>query len=140
MAETFALKVVTPTGIVFEGEAEQVTAVGRLGEFGILAEHINFITSLVPGLLEIKTAGGDARTWVVSGGFAEVRDGAVTILADSAEEPSALDLSRLDAEMAEAERRISEASFYSDEYESAEHDMLLALAHKQASELKSTPR
>ena len=137
MADTFALKVVTPTGIVFEGEAEQVTAVGRLGEFGILAEHINFITSLVPGLLEIRMAGG-ARTYVISGGFAEVKEGAVTILADSAEEPSAVDLSKLDAEMAEAERRISETSFYSDDYESAEHDMLLALAHRQASELKST--
>jgi F-type H+-transporting ATPase subunit epsilon len=136
MADRFTLQLVTPTGVVFDGEAEQVTAVGPLGEFGILAEHINFITSLVPGLLEIRTAEG-ARTYVISGGFAEVKEGAVTLLANSAEEPSAVDVSKLDAEMAEAERRISEASFYSDEYESAEHDMLLALAHKQASELKS---
>lgn len=136
MAETFPLKVVTPTGIVFEGEAEQVVAVGPVGEFGILGEHINFITSLVPGFLEIVTAHG-TRTYLVSGGFAEVRDGAATILADSAELPEAVDVSNLEAEMSAAERGLSEVNFYSEESESAEHDMLLALARKQVAERKS---
>jgi F-type H+-transporting ATPase subunit epsilon len=135
MADRFSLRVITPTGVVFEGEAEQVTAVGPIGEFGVLPEHINFITSLAPGILEIRAAEG-TRSYVVSGGFAEVKDGAVTILADGAEQPGAIDASRLDAQLSEAERRLSESSFYSEEYEGAERDMLLAVARKQASELK----
>ena len=50
MAATFPFTLVTPTGVVAEGQAEQVTAIGPLGEFGVLADHINFITSLVPGV------------------------------------------------------------------------------------------
>ena len=48
MADTFQFKLVTPTGVLFDGAVEQVTAVGALGEFGVLPLHINFITSLVP--------------------------------------------------------------------------------------------
>ena len=58
MATTFAFKLVTPTGVLFDGQVEQVTAVNPLGEFGVLADHINYITSLVPGLLTIRTADG----------------------------------------------------------------------------------
>ena len=58
MATTFAFKLVTPTGVLFDGQAEQVNAVNPLGEFGVLADHTNYITSLVPGLLTIRTADG----------------------------------------------------------------------------------
>ena len=58
MATTFAFKLVTPTGVLFDGQAEQVNAVNPLGEFGVLADHTNYITSLVPGLLTIRTAEG----------------------------------------------------------------------------------
>ena len=54
MAETFQFKLVTPTGVLFDGAVEQVTAVGALGEFGVLPLHTNFITSLVPGILTLK--------------------------------------------------------------------------------------
>jgi len=93
MASTFQVRIVTPTGIVFEGEVEQVTAVGPLGEFGVLAEHINFITSLVPGVLEARLPSGESKHWIVSGGLAEVKDGVMTVLASSAELPERVDAS-----------------------------------------------
>ena len=62
MAATFPFRLVTPTGIVFEGEAAEVSAIGPLGEFGILPEHINFITSLVPGILEARLPDGTRCT------------------------------------------------------------------------------
>ena len=89
MAETFPLELVTPTGIAYQGEVVEVTAWNPLGQFGVLAEHINFITSLVPGIVEVKLADGGMLYYVVSGGLAEVKDGKMTILADSAEEPAA---------------------------------------------------
>lgn len=66
MAAAFPFRLVTPTGIVFEGDAAEVSAIGPLGEFGILPEHINFITSLVPGVLEARLPDGTAMHWVVS--------------------------------------------------------------------------
>ena len=84
MASTFPFRLVTPTGIVFEGDALEVSAIGPLGEFGVLPEHINFITSLVPGVLEAKLPDGTAMHWVVSGGLAEVKDSVMTVLASSA--------------------------------------------------------
>jgi len=83
MAETFSLELVTPTGIVYQGDVEEVTAWNPIGQFGVLAEHINFITSLVPGVVEIKLPDGVILYYVVSGGLAEVKDGKMTILADS---------------------------------------------------------
>ena len=66
MASTFPFRLVTPTGVVFEGDAAEVSAVGPLGEFGVLPDHINFITSLVPGVLEARLPDGTSMHWVVS--------------------------------------------------------------------------
>jgi len=79
VAATFQFKLITPTGVVFEGSVEEVSAIGPLGQFGVLAEHINFITSLVPGVLEARLAEGSTMRWVVSGGLAEVKDGVLTV-------------------------------------------------------------
>ena len=66
MATTFAFKFVTPTGVLFDGQAEQVNAVNPLGEFGILADHTNYITSLVPGLLTRSGLRRDRRSHTLS--------------------------------------------------------------------------
>jgi len=83
MATTFAFKFVTPTGVLFDGQAEQVNAVNPLGEFGVLADHTNYITSLEPGLLTIRTAEGQTLAYLVTGGLVEVKDGAMTALAST---------------------------------------------------------
>jgi F-type H+-transporting ATPase subunit epsilon len=126
MAETFAVKLVTPTGIVFEGQAEMVTAVGPLGEFGVLPNHINFVSSLVPSLLEVRKSENEAERWVISGGLAEVKDGAMTILANDAETPSQIDLAAAQSEEQQADKQISTMSAYEPGY--AEIDEMLQLA------------
>jgi F-type H+-transporting ATPase subunit epsilon len=140
VAETFPFRLVTPTGIVFEGAAEEVSAIGPLGEFGVLAEHINFITSLVPGVLEARIPGGAVRHWVVSGGLAEVKDGAMTVLASSAESPESVDPASAAAQVREADEKFSSLSFYDPDYAPAEQALLLARARVQASTLKSAAR
>jgi F-type H+-transporting ATPase subunit epsilon len=132
MAETFPLQLVTPTGIVYQGDVEEVTAWNPIGQFGVLPEHINFITSLVPGVMEIKLPGGAMRYYVVSGGLAEVKDGAMTVLADSAEEPNVIDVQAVEIEVREIEGKISEISMYAEEYETTQHDLLLARARRRA--------
>ena len=132
MAGTFSLKVVTPAGVVFDGSVEQVTARNPLGEFGVLPEHINFVTSLVPCVLRIRTRGAETETWIISGGLAEVKDGAMTVLADSAE--SAGSVNRGNAESAErdAEQKLGAMNAYEPDFAAAESELALARARVEA--------
>lgn len=139
MAETFALELVTPTGIAYQGEVEEVTAWNPIGQFGVLPNHINFITSLVPGVVEIKLPGGELLYYVVSGGLAEVKDGKMTILADSAEEPAAIDIAAVEIDLREVEGKITAISMFAEEFETTQHDLLLARArHRAATELRAS--
>ena len=136
MAATFPFRLVTPTGIVFEGEAAEVSAIGPLGEFGILPEHINFITSLVPGILEARLPDGTKMHWVVSGGLAEVKDSVLTVLASSAESPERIDKAAADAEVQQADEVFSNTSFYDPSYAAAQDALKLAQARVEAAALK----
>ena len=136
MASTFQFGLVTPTGVVFDGSVEQVTAYGPLGEFGVLPEHTDFITSLVPGVVVIRRSDGALENYVVTGGLAEVKDGAMTMLADGAESPEGMDRAAVDADVQGAESKFGSTSFYDAEYPAAEHALQLARARKQAASLR----
>ena len=73
-----------PGKAVFSGEVEQVDVPGAEGDFGVLAGHAPFVTTLRPGILTVHGAGG-AQKIVVLGGFAEVSAQGLTVLADVAE-------------------------------------------------------
>ncbi|HYL60053.1 MAG TPA: ATP synthase F1 subunit epsilon [Candidatus Acidoferrales bacterium] len=137
MAASFQLRLVTPTGIVFEGVVQEVVAKSPLGQFGVLADHINFITSLVPGVLSARLDDGSLRNWVVSGGLAEVKAGVMTVLASGAEEPEDMDASKAAAEVQAADEKFSSLSFYDPDYAAANDALMLARAHAEAASLKN---
>ncbi len=84
MADQLHLRVYTPERQVLDADVQEVTAPATLGEIGIFPEHAALVTSLDEGLLSWVT--GARRTTVrITGGFAEVRDNLVTVLADGAE-------------------------------------------------------
>jgi F-type H+-transporting ATPase subunit epsilon len=139
MAETFPFRLLTPTGIVFDGNVEEVSAVGPLGEFGVLAEHINFITSLVPGVLEAQLPGGAEMHWIVSGGLCEVKDGVMTVLANSAEAPDNVDRIAAIADAQAAEQKFSTTSFFDPSYPAVNEALQLARARVEATNLKAAP-
>jgi F-type H+-transporting ATPase subunit epsilon len=140
MAGTFSFTLVTPTGVVAEGQAEEVSAIGPLGEFGVLPDHINFITSLVPGVLEARLPDGVAMHWVVSGGLAEVKDGVMTVLASSAESPESIDANAAAAQVQQADEIFSSLSSYDPEYAPAQEALMLARARVEAAALKPASR
>ena len=84
MADKIQLDIVTPEKVVYSESADMVTAPGTLGEFGILPGHAAFITTLDQGKIVVRKDGQEVRI-TVSGGFAEVVDDKVIILADAAE-------------------------------------------------------
>lgn len=77
--------VVTPMEEVFAGEASSVVAPGAEGQFGILPGHTPFLTTLVAEQVVVETAEGEKR-FRIAGGFCEVRDDRVVVLADGLRE------------------------------------------------------
>ena len=84
MADSLRLRVYTPEQELFDGEVREVTAPGAYGEIGILPDHAALVTTLEPGVLSYKQDRRVGR-YQITGGFAEVRDNVVTVLADSGE-------------------------------------------------------
>ena len=107
MADTIRLRVVTPSRQVIDEEVDEVTAAGALGEFGVLANHVAFLTLLEPGEMSFKQ-GPNRYYLAVSGGYAEVLDNVMTILATVAEFPDEIDADLARSARQEAERRIGE--------------------------------
>src|SRR4029079_14099387 len=84
------LRIVTPVRPVVDAEVSDVVAPGSEGEFGVLPQHVNFLASLKPGILAY-TEGGARKRVVVSGGYVEVRQDVITVLADDAEFPEEIE-------------------------------------------------
>ena len=78
------------------------------GEFGVLSGHTPFMTALKTGVVRYTDANGTERYVFVSGGFAEALPDKVTILAESAERRSEIDIDRARAAMERAEKRLAE--------------------------------
>ena len=108
MAGTIRLEVVTPEKIVVSEEAQIVMAPGVLGEFGVLIGHTPFLTALKNGVVRFYDSKGDEHSIFVSGGFAEVLPGQVTILAESAERRRDIDVERARAALERARKRLDE--------------------------------
>lgn len=85
MAGALSVEIVTPRAVVFKGHADDVQAPGELGEFGVLPQHIPFLTTLRPGVLTLNM-GGTKKRFQVGAGFAEAGPDRVVVLAESCEE------------------------------------------------------
>ncbi len=84
MADRFRLRVYSPERQLVDTDVPEVTAPGAYGEIGVLPDHAALVTLLEPGTLSYKTGATTSRLRI-GGGFAEVRDNVMTVLADSAE-------------------------------------------------------
>jgi F-type H+-transporting ATPase subunit epsilon len=126
MAEMIQLEVVTPDRLVISESVDIVMAVGALGEFGILANHIPFLTPLQPGELRYRRD-NHLEYMVVTGGFAEVSKNKVTILAEAAEKAREIDLDRARRARERAEKRLAQAKSEAIDYTRAEAALKRAL-------------
>ena len=103
---TMLFEMVTAERMLFSGEVESVVAPGTAGELGILPHHAPLLTTLRPGELRIMLEGQE-RAMAVTGGFLEVLDNRVTVLADAAEEADEIVLERAEEAVRRAEQRIA---------------------------------
>jgi F-type H+-transporting ATPase subunit epsilon len=107
-SETLHVEVVTAERELYNGEADLVSAPSAEGRIGILPQHAALLTLLVPGELRIKL-GAEEEPLFVSGGFLEVFEDTVTILADTAEHAEEIDQARAEAARRRAQERLEQA-------------------------------
>ncbi|HEX2172522.1 MAG TPA: F0F1 ATP synthase subunit epsilon [Dehalococcoidia bacterium] len=98
--------VVTAERVVFSGDVDSVVAPGINGELGILPRHAALVTALQAGEIRIRH-GGQEEFLAVGGGFLEVRNNQVTILADTAERAEEIDLARAEEARRRAQERLA---------------------------------
>jgi F-type H+-transporting ATPase subunit epsilon len=103
---TFQFDLVSPEKLLFSGDVDQVDVPGSEGDFGVLAGHAPLVTTLRPGILVIYREGGALRV-VVSGGFAEVSQDGLTVLADMAVPAEDFDREALAGQIKETEELLA---------------------------------
>ena len=130
MADKIRLRVVTPSRLVLDEEVDEVTAPGELGEFGVLPDHIAFLSTLVAGELSFKQ-GAARHVLVIDGGYAEVLDNVMTVLASAAEFAGEIDVARAQRAKERAEKRMGELNFEDPEYVQLEESQRRAVARLQ---------
>lgn len=108
MADTFQLQVATPERSFVDEQVSEAEIPGKNGYMGILAGHAPLLSALKPGVLTYGGSGGK-HVLVIDGGFVEVFDNHVRVLADHAEEANAIDVNRARQQLEEANRRLREA-------------------------------
>lgn len=102
---TMRLDIITAEKLVYSDEVSSVVAPGSAGQLGILPNHAPLLTSLKPGELKVLKEGEESNI-AVSGGFLEVLQNVVTILADTAERAEDIDFERAEAAMKRAQDKV----------------------------------
>jgi F-type H+-transporting ATPase subunit epsilon len=115
MAEKeFQLEIVTPRRVVFQAPVTSFSAPGVVGGFQVLRSHAPLLSTIGVGEVKIIDAKGRELHYATSGGFVEVHDNKVVLLAETAEEAHEIDVKRAEAARDRAFKRISEKKIETD--------------------------
>jgi F-type H+-transporting ATPase subunit epsilon len=109
VVDQLRLEVVTRSQKVLEEDVEEVRLPGFLGELGVLPGHTALLTALGSGPLAYRQGGRD-HYLAIQSGFAEILDDRVTVLAEVAETPKAIDVDAARNALAEAEQALKGAT------------------------------
>ncbi len=96
------LEIVTPEKIIYEGDVDQITVVTETGKISILPHHVNLFTKVTPGELILRIANKE-QYMAITGGFLEVANNKVTLIADYAVHSDDIDVERAMAAQKRAE-------------------------------------
>ncbi len=100
MADKIPFDLVSPERLLLSEDAEMITLPGAEGDLGVLAGHEPLITTLRPGIVDVKGGGrGDERFFVL-GGFADISPSKLTILAEEAFPLASINVADVDQRIA----------------------------------------
>lgn len=109
MADTIHFDLVSPERQLLSEDVEMVTLPGADGYFGVLPGHAPTLSSLKPGLIEVKMGSGPPMKLFVRGGFAEVDNRRVVVLAEEAIPLADFDVAALDQRIHDTEEDMAAA-------------------------------
>jgi F-type H+-transporting ATPase subunit epsilon len=130
VAERLTLELATPTRMLVAETVDEVVVPGSEGYFGVLPGHAALLATLGIGELTYRI-GRDERHVAIAGGFAEVRNDKVIVLADTAELPHDIDRARAERARERAEQRLSGRSQEDIDYTRAAAALARALIRLQ---------
>jgi len=107
MANQIRLEVVTPAGAVVNEDVDIVNAPGYGGDFGVLANHAPFLSTIKIGTLTFEKD-KSRENLMISGGFCEVSNNQITFLVESAERGTEIDVDRAMQAKERAEKRLAQ--------------------------------
>ncbi len=119
MANTIPFRLITPTAVAYEGEAELVIGVGTEGEEGILPSHAPFLTALRPGILRanvVEDGQSKRLEFATSEGFMQALPDRLTVLVDAALRRDDIDPAKAEADLKAAQERLSGLAAQTPEY------------------------
>lgn len=131
----FKLKIVTPDGLIFDGEAEELIVRTTGGDVAILARHINYVASLGMGRA-VVVSGGQRRTAACIGGMLSVTQEEVTLVPTTFEWAEKIDVNRAEASYQRADKVLHDQNASDTELKLAEARLHRALVRKSVASLK----
>jgi F-type H+-transporting ATPase subunit epsilon len=138
MSKTFKLQVVAPDCPAILEEATLVVLPGEMGEFGVMAGHVPFLSTLKPGVMRV-VKDGERKLFFLAGGFVEVNASSVIVLAEAYESSEEIDLEAAQGALTKAQGQVSQPEIA--EVEVAKQALARAVARvKVAEEAKTLKR
>jgi F-type H+-transporting ATPase subunit epsilon len=131
----FKLKIVTPDGLIYDGEAEKLIVRTTGGDVCILARHMNYVTPLGMGMAIVE-AGGKRRTAACIGGMLSVSDGEATLVPTTFEWSDKIDLQRAEASYEKADKILKSGTASDTELALAQAKLHRALVRKSVVSFK----
>ena len=132
---SFPLKIVTPYGLVYDGQAEELIVRTTTGDMGILAGHINCVAPLGMGRATIVMA-GKRRYAACIGGMLSVLNGSITLLPTTFEWAENIDISRAEASYDRAKQTLDNKQASDTELRLAEARLKRALVRKSIGSMR----
>jgi len=109
MAESFNFELVSPERLLLSEQVSQVVVPGAEGEFTVLKNHAPFMSTIKPGVVTVTPASGAPQRYFVRGGFADVSESGLTILAEQAVPVDSLDGAMIAQQIRNAEEDLADA-------------------------------
>ena len=131
----FKLKIVTPDGLIFDGEAEKLIVRTTGGDVCILARHMDYVTPLGMGMAIVE-AGGKRRTAACIGGMLSVSGGEATLVPTTFEWADKIDFDRAEASYQRAQAILQDKQATATEMKLAEARLRRALVRKNVAAIK----
>jgi F-type H+-transporting ATPase subunit epsilon len=125
MASSLSLSIVSPQGVIFEGNVEQVSLPTVNGMITVLPHHAPLFTKLSEGEIEI-VSGGKHASYVVSGGFFEINNNKGSVLSSYAIRAESIEMAKAEEKKRQTEQKLKE-KLTNEEFTVADKDLKMSI-------------